>query len=200
MSCLATGSGSNPHRFPSNGLSRALLLRLGSVVGFKRGQDPLHRLQRLPEAKGANLRAYPVRPRVLGKRDAPNGPVARLGAGEKVRAAVVRVGPILGEAAVDEEVGDALYRLTGHAHPPPDLRDGVRLIEDAAHHLPPRGGDFTIGGKALGNIEETPVQPEGRHDHFRQQAALLRVRQRLGPWLSWRCLASPRQGNILSTW
>jgi hypothetical protein len=125
---------------------------LRAVAGFKRGEDSLHRRQRPPEATGANLGADPVRPRMLGDRDASDGPVARLGASDEVCAAMVRVWPILGEAVMDQEVGDALHRLARQAHAPPDTGDGARLVEDAAQYLPPRRCDLTFGSQALRNI------------------------------------------------
>ena len=51
--------------------------------------------------------------RVLGDGDLPDRPVAGLGAGEQFGAAVGRVRAVLGQAALDQQVGDALDRPAG---------------------------------------------------------------------------------------
>jgi hypothetical protein len=96
---------------------------------------------------------------------------------------VSRVGPILGEASVDELVGDALHPLSGHSHPARDLGHAVGFVEDSAEHPPFRCRDATRPREAPGDVHEPAVELEGGDDEVCQRVARLRPRRRFGPLL-----------------
>jgi hypothetical protein len=121
---------------------------------------------------------------VLHQRDPADRPVARLGAGEQLGAAVRGVGPVFGETARHEQVGDALHGLPGQAHPAPDGGHAARLVQHAAEHLPPRGREPALRGELLGGLQQPAVEAEGGDDEVGQQPRRLAVRRGLGPALA----------------
>jgi hypothetical protein len=62
----------------------------------------------------------------------------------------------------------------------PGLGHGVRLVQDAAEHLPPGHRDPAFDGKLLGDLHEPAVEPERRKDDLGQHRAGLGLRGRLG--------------------
>ncbi len=170
---------------------RELGIRLSDPLGFERvvtfelalehRDQPVHGRERDAQVLGAERRAGPVGPRVLGDRDLTDGLQARVGAGQELCAAVRRVWAVLGEPVVDEQVGDALDPLAAHAHRSGDVGDGARLIEHAAEDLPPGGGEPAVGGESLSDLLQAAVEAKGGDDELGQQRAGRRVPGELGP-------------------
>jgi hypothetical protein len=50
---------------------------------------------------------------------------------------MIRIGAILRQTSLDEQIGDTLHALPGHAHAARDPSYAAGLIEDPAEHLPP---------------------------------------------------------------
>jgi hypothetical protein len=88
---------------------------------------------------------------------------------------VGRVRVVLGQAPVDEEIGDALHALPGDAHDPGDLGHGERFVQHGAQDLPPGGGEADRAGELLGHRQHLPVQAEDRQRHTAQQLLGRRV-------------------------
>jgi hypothetical protein len=121
---------------------------------------------------------------VLGEGDLADGPVAGFGAGEQLGPPVAGVGTVLGQAIGNEQVGDALDALAGHAHAAADLGHGARLVEHAAEHLPPGRRQPALGGEPLGDLQEAAVEPERGDDDVGQQPAGFGMGRRVGPVLA----------------
>jgi len=70
---------------------------------------------------------------------------------------VRRVVAVLGQAALDQDVGDPLDALPGQAHLAGDAGHGQRRPEHRPEYLPPRRGQPGRAGQFLGEREELAV-------------------------------------------
>lgn len=84
-----------------------------------------------------------------------------------------RVGPVFGQPLLHQQVSDPLHALAGHAHGPGDPRDGPRLAQHRAEHLPPGRRQPGRPGQPLRHLEELAVQPEDGQRGGREQVSRL---------------------------
>jgi hypothetical protein len=94
---------------------------------------------------------------------------------------MIRIGAILRQTSLDEQIGDTLHALPGHAHAARDPSYGAGLIEDPAEHLPPGRSQATVGTELLSRLQKTGVEPKGREDDVGEQSASFGVGHRLRP-------------------
>jgi hypothetical protein len=118
---------------------------------------------------------------MLHKGNLPYRPIPGLRTGEQLCASMIRIGSILGQATLDQQVGDTLHPLAGHAHATRYPSHAAGLIKDSAEHLPPRGGKPAVGAELLSRLHETGVETEGGEDDIGQQGTGLGLRHRLRP-------------------
>ena len=108
----------------------------------------------------AELVHEPLSEGSVGGADPPHRGVPLVGGAQQLGAPVRRVRAVLGEAVLDEQVGDALHALTRHANRPGDLGHGQRLVEHGGEHLPPGGRQSSRSCQRLTDGHEPPVQAE----------------------------------------
>ena len=171
--------------------TRQLLLGCGAA-GFDDGNELTHRRECSAQFVGTDFASDPVAPGMGDERDSANGPVAGLGTGEQFGASMIRIGAVLRETTFDQQIGDALHALPSQAHAAADRCHAARLVQDAAKHLPPGGGQVAVGGEILSGLEEPCVEPESRQDEISQYGAGFGVRDGLGPGFARRHLAVAR--------
>jgi hypothetical protein len=100
-----------------------------------------------------------------------------------------------GETAIHQDVCDPLHTLPRHAHPPADVGDGPRLIEDAAEHLPRRGCDLSLGRQVLGDVHQAPIEAERGQDDVGEGGARSALWVGLRPSISGRSSTARRPAH-----
>lgn len=153
---------------PGPGLGLGVGLGVGGE-GLEGGGELGERLQRRHDPVPPQLVDDVGREHGVPRMDPADGGHPLVGRAEQLGPPVRRVGEVLGEALVDEQVGDALHGLAGDAHGPGDPGDGQGPPQDGAQDLPPGRGQPDRAGQLLGDTEELAVQPEhGQRDAGQQ--------------------------------
>ena len=74
--------------------------------------------------------------------------------GEQFGASMIRIGTVLCETAFDQQIGDALHALPSQAHAAANRCHAAGLVQDAAKHLPPGGGQVAVGRQVLSRLRK----------------------------------------------
>jgi hypothetical protein len=118
---------------------------------------------------------------MLRKGNPPDRPIPGLRTGKQLCASMIRIGSILGQTTLNEQIGDTLHPLAGHAHATRYPSHAAGLIKDPAEHLPPRGRKPAVGPELLSRLHETGIETEGGEDDIGQQCTGLGLDHRLRP-------------------
>ena len=94
---------------------------------------------------------------------------------------MIRIGPILGQTTLDQQIGDTLHPLASHAHATRYPGHVARLIQDPAEHLPPGGSKPTVCPELLSCLHKPRIETEGSEDDIGQQRTRLGLRHWLWP-------------------
>jgi hypothetical protein len=104
---------------------------------FEDPNEAPHRFLCAPQLLSTDFGADPISPWVCREGNSAYRPIPRLRTRQQLCASMIRIGAILRQTSLDEQIGDTLHALPGHAHAARDPSYAAGLIEDPAEHLPP---------------------------------------------------------------